>query len=81
MYDNVSTKIKVSSCLTSRICCERPFFHIGMGSSLVTQKFHEEHNDIFLFEEFACKSHSNAPKWPLRKFRFQCERHPGENPT
>ena len=47
-----------------------------MGSSPLTRKYHEEHNDTyhdlpstFLLDEFAFKSHSQAQNGPLLKFR------------
>jgi hypothetical protein len=45
LYSNLCPKGKVSSSLTLKISCEQLYFHIGMGSSPLTRKFHEEHND------------------------------------
>ena len=38
------TKGKVGSFLTFKFSCEQEAFHIGRGSSLLTRKFHDEHN-------------------------------------
>ena len=36
---------KISSFLTSDNHCQEPSFHIGMGSSPLTRKFHDEHHN------------------------------------
>ena len=82
MYSNAPTKGTISSFLTSKISCEQPSHHIGMGSSPLTRKSHEEHNEThrellgtFHLNGFAFTESFESPKMasPLRKFRVQCE--------
>ena len=64
VYSNLTTKEDISSFLTLKFSCEQQNIYIGMGSSPLARKCHEEHNynsdlpSTFLLDEIVFKSHS-----------------------